>query len=335
MLVMVSGPFGATYLQLANDIAVAVSQTDNVRVLPVASAGSRTNIGDILYARGVDLGIVSVQVLNAMKDSGEWGPNIDRRISYIAPLAVDTFQVLTRAESNALADLKGKKLSFNAKGSGTSVFGPKVLKALGAEPGEEINVGPGDAVQLLRNGEIDGVVCSCPMPVPAFPTIKPGAGLKFLEVPYVAALERDYVPTNLTNGDYPNLIAPNQKIHTVATSTVLITFNWPPGTERYKKIERFVDAFFSNIDKLMEPTRHPVWKQVNIGASIRGWQRFPAAQQWLDRQAAKAAARGEWPAAVDVAQARAQAARAAPQDPAKQERLFREFLEWSRNRPTR
>jgi TRAP-type uncharacterized transport system substrate-binding protein len=141
MLVMVSGPFGATYLQLANDIAVAVSQTDSVRVLPVASAGSRTNIGDILYARGVDLGIVSVQVLNAMKDSGEWGPNIDRRISYIAPLAVDTFQVLTRAEYNGLADLKGKKLSFNAKGSGTSVFGPKVLKALGAEPGEEINVG--------------------------------------------------------------------------------------------------------------------------------------------------------------------------------------------------
>jgi hypothetical protein len=173
------------------------------------------------------------------------------------------------------------------------------------------------------------------MPVPAFPTIKPGAGLKFLEVPYVAALERDYVPTNLTNGDYPNLIAPNQKIHTVATSTVLITFNWPPGTERYKKIERFVDAFFSNVDKLMEPTRHPVWKQVNIGASIRGWQRFPAAQQWLDRQAAKAAARGESPAAIDVTQARAQAARAAPQDSAKQERLFREFLEWSRNRPTR
>jgi TRAP transporter TAXI family solute receptor len=335
MLVMVSGPFGATYLQLANDISVAVSQTDNVRVLPVASAGSRTNIGDILYARGVDLGIVSVQVLNAMKDSGEWGPNIDRRISYIAPLAVDTFQVLTRAEYNGLADLKGKKLSFNAKGSGTSVFGPKVLKALGAEPAEEINVGPGDAVQLLRRGEIDGAVCSCPMPVPAFSAIKPGAGLKFLEVPYVAALERDYVPTNLTDADYPNLIAPNQKSHTIATSTVLITFNWPPGTERYKKIERFVDAFFSNIDKLMEPTRHPVWKQVNIGATIRGWQRFSAAQRWLDRQAAKSATKGESPAAVDTTQARAQAARAAPRDPAEQERLFREFLEWSRNRPKR
>lgn len=330
LLVLVSGPFGATYLQLANDISVAVTGVDNLRVLPVATPGSSTNIGDILYARGVDLGIVSLQVLNAIKDSGEWGPNIDRRIAYIAPLAVDTFQVLVPSKYNSLQELKGKKASFNAKGSGTSVFGPKVMNAFGIEL-DEINVAPGDALQLMRNGEIDAVVCSCPMPVPAFPAVKPDSGFRFLEVPYMTALERDYVPASITNADYPNLVANDQRIETIATSTVLITFNWPPGTERYKRIETFVNALFSNVDKLRQPPRHPTWKHVNIGANIRGWQRFPAAQQWLDRQAAEAAARTKAKAPTDAARARP--AKTSPQD--EQERLFKEFLEWKRKQPKR
>ena len=68
-----------------------------------------------------------------------------------------------------------------------------------------------------------------------------------------------------------------------------------------------------------------------MAATIRGWQRFPAAQQWLDRQAAEAAAKAK--AAAERhrrTQARAQAAKAAPHDAAEQERLFKEFMEWSR-----
>ncbi|MGH8641928.1 MAG: TAXI family TRAP transporter solute-binding subunit [Burkholderiales bacterium] len=332
LLVLVSGPYGATYLQLANDISVAVDGADNLRVLPVATPGSHTNIGDILYARGVDLGIVSIQVLNAAKESGEWGPNIDRRIAYIAPLAVDTFQVLVRPEYNSLRDISGKKASFNAKGSGTSVFGPKVMKALGIEL-DEINVAPGDALQLMRNGEIAAIVCSCPMPVPAFPGLKPDLGFKFLEVPYVAALERDYVPASIADADYPNLVAKDQKVQTIATSTVLISFNWAPGTERYRRIEAFVNALFSNVDKLRQPPRHPLWQHVNIGGSIRGWQRFPAAQQWLDRQGVQAAKAP--PAGVDVTQVRAPAKKANPHDATEQERLFKEFLDWKRKQPNR
>ena len=38
---------------------------------------------------------------------------------------------------------------------------------------------------------------------------------------------------------------------------------------------------------------------------------------------------------VDVSQARAQAVKAAPHDAAEQERLFKEFIEWSKKRPKR
>jgi uncharacterized protein len=339
LLMVLGGTLGGPYIQLAQDISRTVSDGDNLRVLPIAGDGAVKNVRDILLLRGVDLGITSVQVLNALKESGEYGPSLDRRIAYIAPLSADRFHVLVRPEYNSLQDLKGKKVNVLQKGSGTSVFGPRILKALGIEV-EEVHLTHNEGVPLMRNGELDAALCLCPVPVPPFAGVKAEWGFKFLEVPYIAAFEESYLPASLAGETYPNLVAKGSSVQTIATSTVLITYNWTPGTERYKKIEKFVNAFFSNFDKLRKPPHHPAWLDVNIGASLRGWQRFPAAQQWLDRQAAEAAAKAKVKATpalsgVDPALARAQAAKAAPHDAAEQERLFKEFLEWSRKRPKR
>jgi uncharacterized protein len=80
---------------------------------------------------------------------------------------------------------------------------------------------------------------------------------------------------------------------------------------------------------MRQPPRHPSWRDVNLSASIRGWQRFPPAKQWLDRQALEVSAAA---GGIDVAKLRAQAVKAAPNDAAAQERLFKEFLEWSGQR---
>ena len=50
---------------------------------------------------------------------------------------------------------------------------------------------------------------------------------------------------------------------------------------RYKRTEKFVNAFFSKFDEFRKPPRHPLWKEVNLGATIPGWTRFPAAEEWL------------------------------------------------------
>jgi TRAP-type uncharacterized transport system substrate-binding protein len=76
LLMLLGGSLGGPYLQLAQDIATAVNDKDNMRVLPIAGDGAVANVRDILLLRGVDLGITSVQVLNAIKASGEFGPNL-------------------------------------------------------------------------------------------------------------------------------------------------------------------------------------------------------------------------------------------------------------------
>ena len=323
LLVLMCGSLGAPYIQLGHDISVVVNDGDNLRILPVVSDGALTNVRDVLYLRGVDLGITTVQILNTLRTSNEFGPNLDRQITYIAPLSVDTLHILARPGIERIEDLKGKKVSFNSKGSGTARFTPLVFKALGIDV-QETTMAQGDAIEAMRNGELDATACSCPMPLPAFPAVKPEWGFRFLDVPYIPAFEQDYVPANIAYENYPNLVAKEHKVQTIATSTILIAFNWARGNEHYKRIEKFVDAFFSKANELRKPPRHPAWRDVNMAGTIRGWQRFAAAQEWIDRNAAKPA-----PASIDSTLARAQAAGSASRDPAEQERLFQEFLKWS------
>jgi uncharacterized protein len=329
LLILMCGSLGAPYIQLGHDISVVVNDGDNLRVLPVVSDGALTNVRDVLFLKGVDLGITTVQILNDLKSSGEDGPNLDRMITYIAPLSVDTLHILARPGINSLEDLRGKKVSFNSKGSGTARFTPQVFKALGIDV-VQTTMAQGDAIQAMRDGELDATACSCPMPLPAFPNVKPEWGFKFLDVPYAPAFEQDYVPASITNENYPNLVPKEKKVETIATSTILIVFNWPRGTDHYRRTEKFIDAFFTKIDELRKPPRHPAWRNVNVTATIRGWQRFPAAQEWIDRNAKNAAVPNIAQAGIDPTLARAQAARVMPGNPAEQERLFQEFLKWSR-----
>ena len=68
---------------------------------------------------------------------------------------------------------------------------------------------------------------------------------------------------------------------TVATRALLVAYNWDTSSFRYKKIAKFVDAFFSRIDEFHRGARHPKWKEINLAAEIPGWTRFRAASEWI------------------------------------------------------
>jgi uncharacterized protein len=329
LVMVLGGTLGGPWIHMAQDIALTVTDGDNLRVLPVAGEGAKKNLRDVLLLRGVDLGITRLDVLNDAKASGEYGANLGRRVAYITTLSVDMLQVLARPEVGSLKDLNGKKVNVLPKGSVV----PTVLKTLGIEI-EEVNLSIPDGIQKMRTGEVHATACVCSVPIPAYGAVSSDLGFKLVEVPYTAALEESFLPASLSTETYPNLIAKGSRVQTLGTHLLLVSYNWAPGTDRYKRIEKFVDGFFSNFGKLRQPPRHPTWRDVNIAATVPGWPRFAAAQRWLDRQAAEAAAKAP-PSGIDPALARAQAADAAPHDRTEQERLFKEFLEWARRQPKR
>src|SRR5512138_348656 len=77
LVMLLGGALGGPWLQMAQDVALAVGESKKLRVLPVAGEGGKQNLHDVLLVRGVDLGITRLEVLNAAKASGEFGPNLE------------------------------------------------------------------------------------------------------------------------------------------------------------------------------------------------------------------------------------------------------------------
>jgi hypothetical protein len=187
---------------------------------------------------------------------------------------------------------------------------------------EEFYMTQGDALQKLRSGEIDATVCSCPAPVPAYATVKPEWDLRFVSVPYDKSIQSSYLPAAITKQDYPTLIGDEGTVNTIAASTVLVSFNWPKGTVRYERTAKFVDAFFSKISEFYKPPRNPLWKSVNLAATIPGWTRFPAAEEWIKNWRAGQAKGQE----ANFKQFMSE--RGGNQPPEQTDQLFREFQAW-------
>jgi hypothetical protein len=78
-------------------------------------------------------------------------------------------------------------------------------------------------------------------------------------------------------------VAKSERVATIAVPTILAAFNWRPGSERYRRVARFVDELFGGVNKLKTPGFDPKWKDVNLSTQVPGLERFQAAQEWLDR----------------------------------------------------
>lgn len=324
---VISGNPNGTYLYLAYDMSAVLDDGTELRVLPIIGKGGYQNMMDVLHLRGVDLGITQANIMSYLKKTGEFGPNIDARLAYVARLYNEEMHVLAGSGINKVQDLGGKKVNFSDVGSGTQFSTRLIFELLGIKA-VEVNVGQADGYQMVKSGEIAATVLIAGKPTGSFAKFKLEPGMTLLPVPYTEVLEQDYLPTRLTHEDYPGLIAKGSSVDTVAIPSVLAVYNWPRDTDRYRRVALFIDAFFSKFAEFQKPPRHGKWKEANLAATLRGWKRFPAAEEWLARNADRQAAAA--PVGIDPAIVRAQAAKAAPNNPAEQERLFQQFMEWAK-----
>ena len=321
---VISGNPNGTYLYLAYDMSAVLDDGNDLRVLPIIGKGGYQNVMDVLHLRGIDLCITQANIMSYLKKTGEFGPNIDSRLSYVVRLYNEEMHILAGSGIASLRELSGKKVNFSDAGSGTQ-FSTRLMLGIKAT---EVNVGQADGYQKVKSGEIAATVLIAGKPTGSFAKFKLEPGMTLLPVPYTEALEQDYLPTKLTHEDYPGLIAKGSSVDTVAIPSVLAVYNWPRDSDRYRRVAKFIDAFFRKFAEFQQPARHVKWKEASIAATLRGWKRFPAAEEWLARNADKQAAAA--PVAVDPAIARAQAAKAARNDPVEQERLFKQFMEWAK-----
>ena len=327
---VVSGNPNGTYLSIAHDLAAVLDEGEDFRILPLIGQSAAQNIRDVRFLKGVDLGITQTNLLNAFRRSNELGP-LDGKIVYIAKLFSEEMHVVVRADSavTSIEQLADKKVNFGSAGSGTQLSARDVFGRLNIKV-QEVNLPQAEAVAKLKSGEVAASILIAGKPSATIAAMKAEDGLRLLPVPFTKQLHDDYLPGALTNDDYPGLIATGDELETIAVGAVLIAYNWPKGSEPYRRLEDLVGRLFSKLDELKQAPRHPKWREANFAAVLPGWARFAPADEWLARNRQALTARNQF---NEFLNSRPGGAAVASQE--ERERLFLEFVKWGQARDRR
>jgi TRAP-type uncharacterized transport system substrate-binding protein len=287
--IVVSG-LTCTCARFAEDIRNVVNdlRPDGIRVLPVLGVGGLQNLNDVLFLKGIDMGVVDEDNLTLLKKRDpQLYANIEQSVQYITKLYNSEFHVLARNDIKSFDDLRGKKVSFNLKDSQTEVTADIIFNMLKIDV-ERLNYDNDEAIKKLRNGEISAMIILSGAPQAAVVKVRKEDGIHLLSLDERSLPDHDlhpmfakYLPAELTHEEYPALIPEGTSVSTVGNRSLLVTYAWPENSARYNRIAKFVREFFGKIDQFHDGSRHPKWEEISLAAEMPGWTRFKPAADWL------------------------------------------------------
>lgn len=323
------GLLEGTRLRFVDEMARVVADGDNMRVMPLISQGSASNLEDLLYLRGVDVAVTQSDVFEFFRTERAT-PNLDKRVHYIFRFPPSETHIVAKKEIRSIEDLRGKKVHFGSDGASGTLTGPILFQRLGVQVQQvEGTMDNPTGMHKVATGEIDAVVRVTSKPTAYISKIPANSGLHLVPIPFSNKFTDYYALGEFTNEDYPNMVAPGERVDTISVPGVLAVYNWPKNTDRYRKVERFVERLFANWDKLLQKPYHPKWKDINLAATVEGWTRFSVAEQELQRL------KGSTGSTQQDLNREFQAFLNRPGENAKpnpnqteREALFRQFLQW-------
>jgi TRAP-type uncharacterized transport system substrate-binding protein len=335
---VITAPAGGATSVFGSDMARVLDDDATVRVLPVLGKGPVRNVIDVLYLKSIDMGIITTDVPEFYKLQYKI-PNITSKLRYIAKLYHNEVHVVARTSIKSIFDLEGKRIVAPAD---VGYHAAKVIfSRLNIRPASIDNqTDDARSIQKIIDGEVDAYITSTGKVFPLARNLikNEDRALHLVPIPYDRRLQDLYLPTTLSGEEYPNLLAPGETIDTLAASQLLVTYDWPENTDRYRKVARFVDAFFSKINEFQKPPRHPKWNESSIVAAIPGWHRFKASEDWLVAHNAKPPMPLSAPPSTDLNNGRFEKFLndnriPGASDPAQRKELLRQFQEWQKRNP--
>lgn len=180
------GQRGGFYLEVARLLAREISAAEpRLRCRPKKTDGSVANI-ELLRDGSVEVAVSQSDVaLHALKDSDLFGTPVPLR--GIGRMYEDYLQlvVLEGSPLNSIADLAGRRVWSGATGSGTALFGDRLMDTVGLDAVRWIE-SLDEAATSLRDGRIDALLWCGGMPTPALAELNEQVGIRLL--PLVEAL---------------------------------------------------------------------------------------------------------------------------------------------------
>ena len=105
---VISGSVGGSFICVAADLATVLDDGDEMRALGVLGKGALQNMKDIVYLKGVDIGIVRSDTLAYLDKRGDIS-NPRKRVTYLTRLFFDEVHLVTARTSRVSSNCAAKR----------------------------------------------------------------------------------------------------------------------------------------------------------------------------------------------------------------------------------
>ena len=255
-LTFVTGGEQGTYYAFGTVIAQQVSDKTNTAITAVSGNGSKANVED-LASGGAQLAFCQSDVMsyaysgtNLFADSGAV-----KDFSVVAALYMEQVQIVTmNPDIKTVADLRGKKVSIGASGSGVNFNAIDVLKAYGMTV-----LDFGDSAEGLKDGKIDAAFVVAGAPTVAISDLSTSGKV------YLVGFDKEHIDKLIADCPYYSTYTIKKDVYgtpadvdTVAVAAVVLARNDVSEDAIYN----FMTATFDNLDELTKA--HAKGKELSL-----------------------------------------------------------------------
>lgn len=283
---IVTGGTGGTYYPLGGSFAEIISDETGIQVNAEVSGASAENM-NTLKDGNAEIAFSQTDITSYAKDGKLMfeGAKVDN-VSAIGTLYPETIQIVTTAKSGikSVEDLKGKKVSVGAPGSGTSPNAEQILEVHGMtfDDIKKQDLSFDESTAGIQDGTIDAAFVTAGTPTGAV------EGLSATEDIVIIPIEQDkidalvekypyYIQDEVPAGTYKLKDA----VPTVAVQAMLVVTNDLSEDVVYD----ITKAIFENVDKVSH-AKGAFIKAENAVKGV-GIDIHPGAQKYYDEKGIK------------------------------------------------
>ncbi|MCS0791518.1 TAXI family TRAP transporter solute-binding subunit [Cytobacillus pseudoceanisediminis] len=284
---IVTGGTGGTYYPLGGSFAEIISDATGIDTNAEVSGASAENM-NTLKDGNAEIAFSQTDIASYAQEGKLMfeGAAVDN-VSAIGTLYPETIQIVTTAKSGikSVEDLKGKKVSIGAPGSGTAANAEQILEVHGIKLDDiqKQDLSFDESTAGIQDGNIDAAFVTAGTPTGAV------EGLSATEDVVIVPIEQDkidaliekypyYVQDEVPSGTYKLAEA----VPTVAVQAMLVVSNDLSEDVVYDVTK----AIFENLDKVT----HAKGKMIKAENAVKGTgiELHPGAKKYFDEKGFKA-----------------------------------------------
>ncbi|RNB83060.1 TAXI family TRAP transporter solute-binding subunit [Brevibacillus nitrificans] len=287
-LIVATGGTGGTYYPLGGGMADHITKNAGITATAQATGASAENIR-LLRDKKADIAFTQ----NDIAEYAAKGTNMfekDGKIEAFKALGAlydETIQIVVSSDSNikSVADLKGKRVSVGAPGSGTEVNAQQILEAYGLkfEDTQLQRLSFADSAKAIQDGQLDAAFQTAGTPTAAITELAATTGVKIIpieadKIDAIIAKYPFYVKTTVPANTYQTV---PEEVTTVSVKSMLVV----RADLSEDLVYKITKAIFENTDKL----GHAKAKEIKMDSVLAGVSLpvHPGAKKFFDEKGVK------------------------------------------------